>query len=132
MSDDRIRHLWRSAQVSLRDARAPAEHLSAQRRLGAAYDAGLACALLVLACNRVEVSSAGDHRAALEYLVKKLGVNARVSAAVPVILRMRGSCRFGEVPVLTEADVAEAVSWAQALIDGTWRWLREHHPSAAD
>lgn len=55
LSIEKARNLYRNAQVALKDAKAPADYVSATRRFDAAYDCGLACALLVLECNKFEI-----------------------------------------------------------------------------
>lgn len=130
LSIEKVRNLWRNAQVALNDARAPAQYVSAPRRFDAAYDCGLACALLVLECKKLEISGLGHHKAALEYLVKELGLKGQVAQAVPVMVQARNASRYDAAPIITEAIVAEAVSWAERLRDETEGWLQVHQPLA--
>ena len=65
-SIEKARNLFRNAQTALKDAKAPAEFVSEGRRFDAAYDCGLTCALLVLECNKQEISGPGHHQDALE------------------------------------------------------------------
>ena len=71
-SIDKARNLFRGAGVALKDARAPAQYVSPQRRFDAAYDCGLQCALVVLECSKLEVNAQKHHQVAFDFFFSTL------------------------------------------------------------
>lgn len=130
MQIDKVRNLWRNSSVALGDAKAPPQYVSASRRFDAAYDCGLACALLVLECKKVEITGPGHHKAALEFLMKELALKGQAAQSVPVMVQARNAFRYDAAPFVTEAFVAEALNWAERLRAETEGWLRKHQPLA--
>ena len=101
-SIEKARNLLRSARTALKDARAPAQFISAPRRFDAAYDCGLACALLILECSKFELTGQGHHREALDFLTKSLRLKGQAAAAIPVMIRARNSTRYDAEPIINE------------------------------
>jgi hypothetical protein len=46
------------------------------------------------------------------------------------MVQARNASRYDAAPIITEAIVAEAVSWAERLRDETEGWLQVHQPLA--
>lgn len=130
LSIEKARNLYRNAQVALRDAKAPADYVSATRRFDAAYDCGLACALLVLECNKVEVKGLGHHQEALVYLAKTLSLKGKVVEAIPVMVRARNSARYDAAPIVNEQALLSAIEWAERVLAETENWVQAHQPLA--
>ncbi|HKX40242.1 MAG TPA: hypothetical protein VJO99_03725, partial [Burkholderiaceae bacterium] len=115
----KVRNLWRNAGTALRDARAPAEFVSAPRRFDAAYDCGLSCALLLLECSKLELTGLGHHTEAFDFLVKTLKLRGQVAAAATAMVKARNSIRYDAEPIIDEAAVASAIEWADRILAET-------------
>lgn len=126
-SIEKARNLFRNAHVALKDAKAPANYVSEGRRFDAAYDCALACALLVLECNKVEMTGQGHHLEALKYLAKTLGLKGSTAAAIPAMVQARNSVRYDAVPLVNEQAVVSAIAWAERVLAETEGWLQSHH-----
>jgi len=129
-SIEKVRNLLTNARTALKDARGPAEFVSAARRFEAAYDCGMACALLLLECNKLEISGMGHHQEALQYLCKTLKLKGKTAELIPVMSRSRNSSRYDALPVANEAAVASAIEWADRILAETEGWLTTNQPLA--
>jgi hypothetical protein len=129
-SIEKVRNLFRNARVALRDSRAPPEFVSEGRRFDAAYDCALACALLVLECNKVEMTGPGHHVEALKYLAKTLHLKGQTAAAIPAMVQARNNVRYDAVPLVNEQAVASAIAWAERVLAETEGWLQINQPLA--
>lgn len=126
----KVRNLFRNAGIALQDAKAPKEYVSATRRFDAAYDCGLSCALLLLEANKQELVGQGHHKDAMLYLTKTLGLRGQVCENATAMVRIRNLIQYDAEPVVDEATVATAVSWAERIFAETEGWLTTHLPNA--
>ena len=99
-SIDKARNLFRSAQVALSDARAPAQYVSAARRFDAAYDCGLQCALVLLECSKFAVQAQNHHQVAFDFLF--IPSLSKYSPLSPVA-GPPGSC-YTKLPIRSATD----------------------------
>lgn len=129
-SIEKARNLWRNAQVAIRDARAPAQYVSAGRRFDAAYDAGMSCALLLAECEKVEIQGAGHHVEALKRMTQTLRLKGQTAAAIPAMIHARNAARYDAEPITNEAVVQAAIDWADRIIAETEGWLQQNQPNA--
>jgi hypothetical protein len=129
-SIEKVRNLLASAKVALKDARAPAEHISAPRRFDAAYDCGLDCALLVLECSKLELKGQGHHTESFDFLVKALKLRGQTAAAIPTMIKARNANRYDGTPFINEGVVASAIEWADRILAETEAWLAISQPLA--
>lgn len=129
-SIEKVRNLWRNAEIALKDARGPPEHLSAGRRFDAAYDCGMNCALLLLECNKLELEGQGHHREAMSFLVKTPGLKGKTADAAPAMTQARNATRYDAIPLTNEAVVASAIEWADRILAETENWLTKNQPLA--
>lgn len=129
-SVEKARNLWRNAQTALSDARAPAQFVSASRRFDAAYDCAMACALLLLECNKLELAGLGHHQDAMNHLVKTLALKGQTAQTVAVMIRVRNSVRYDAAPVVNESVVSSAIEWADRILAETEAWLATQQPLA--
>lgn len=129
-SIDKARNLFRSAQVALSDARAPANYVSAARRFDAAYDCGLQCALVVLECSKLEVNSQNHHQTAFNFFFSTLKLKGKVVAEAKAITLARHAVRYDAAPLNDEQAVVRAITWADRLLAETEGWLGSHEPRA--
>lgn len=130
LSIEKIRNLWRNANIALKDANGPPEHISAGRRFDAAYDCAMNCALLLLECNKLELEGQGHHREAMSFLVKTLGLKGKTADAAPAMTQARNATRYDATPLTDEAVVASAIAWADRILAETENWLTQHQPQA--
>ena len=119
-----------ASRVALQDAKAPAQYCSAQRRLDAAYDAGLSCALALLEANKLEAEGEGHHREAMDYMVNTLRLKGNTAAAIPVLTRARHDGRYDGRSNVNEQVVAEGIKWAQRVLAETEQWFSVHNALA--
>jgi len=130
LSIEKMRNLWRNAQLALKDARAPAEYVSAPRRFDAAYDCAMACALALLESSKLEVVGLGHHQDAMNFMVKTLALRGQTAQAVPVMIRARNSVRYDAMPLVNEQVVTSAIDWADRILAETEAWLQANQPLA--
>ena len=129
-SIDKARNLFRSAQVALSDARAPAQYVSAARRFDAAYDCGLQCALVLLECSKFAVQAQNHHQVAFDFLFSTLKLKGNVVAEAKAIMMARHAVRYDAAPLNDEQAVARAIAWADRLLAETEGWLATNEPRA--
>lgn len=126
----KARNLWRTAQVAMRDARAPAQYISAGRRFDAAYDAGLSCALLLAECEKVDITGAGHHVETPKRMSHTLALKGQTAEVIPAMIQARNAARYDAEPVANEAVVEAAIEWADRILAETEGWLQQHQPNA--
>jgi hypothetical protein len=125
----KARNLWIGAAVALKDAKAPAQYVSAGRRFDAAYDAGMSCALLIAECEKVEISGQGHHAESLKQMADFLGLKGQTADAIPAMIQARNASRYDATPIANEAVLADAIKWAERIIAETEGWLQKNHPN---
>jgi uncharacterized protein (UPF0332 family) len=127
----KIRNLIASAGINLKDARAPAQVISAPRRNDAAYDAAFCCALALLEANKMEVTSdLGHHRLVLEYFVDTLSIKGSVRDAIPAVIRNRNAYRYDGALNIDETTVVRTIQWAELVMQHTAGWFEKNLPQA--
>lgn len=90
----------------------------------------MACALLLLECNKLEVVGLGHHQDAMNHLVKVLALKGQTAQTVPVMIRVRNSVRYDAAPIVNESVVSSAIEWADRILAETEAWLATHQPLA--
>jgi hypothetical protein len=130
MSIEKVRNLIANARIASKDANAPPEHVSAQRRFDAAYDCGHACSLAVLECMKLELEGKGHHREAFDFFFKTTGVKGKTASDTPGMVGARNAIRNDAASMVDEAFVTHGMAWAQRILAETENWLERHQPSA--
>jgi hypothetical protein len=129
-SIDKARNLFKSAAVALKDARAPAEYVSPQRRFDAAYDCGLQCALVVLECSKLEVHAQNHQQVAFDFFFKTLKLKGSTVTDAKAIMLMHHAVRYDAAPLNDEQAVIRAIAWADRLLAEAEGWLTVNEPRA--
>lgn len=130
MSIEKVRNLVANARIALKDANAPKDLVSVQRRFDAAYDCGHACALAVLECSKLEIEGKGHHREAFDFFFKTTGVKGKTAADAAGMVGARNAIRYDAAPMVNEAFVSQGIAWAERMLAELEGWLGVHHPNA--
>lgn len=126
----KVRNLLNAAGIALKDARAPAQYVSASRRFDAAYDAVLCCALAICEATKQEVYGDGHHREVMQLLVGTLKLKGQNTEGIGAMIGIRNRTRYDGAPVGSETVVQEAIAVATRVIAETEGWMQTNCPLA--
>lgn len=122
-----VRKLLAAAGRNLADARVTA--IGADNRFDAAYKCVMQCAMLGLWAHgyRVSTNQPGHHQTAIQCLPLTLGVPAATVIVLDGLRKLRNVNDYVGDPI-PAAALATCMNEAEAMLELTRRWLREHRP----
>lgn len=123
-----VRNLLRSAGTCLKDVKAPPQFVPVSRRLDAACDNALRCALPLPETNKLELKGQGSRLEAMEFLAKTLQLRGNNAATAKVFVPARNANRYDDAPNLNEMAVALALKWADRVHAETESWFQKNLP----
>lgn len=101
--------------------------LSADWRLGIAYNAILQLATLALAAEGFRPGRERAHERAIQSLTLTLGLDASLVDAIDGIRRKRNISNYERAGTASEAEAAEVFEIAMELRSRALKWLRQEH-----
>jgi hypothetical protein len=122
-----VRKLLAAAGRNLADARVTA--IGSDSRFDAAYKCVMQCAMLGLWAHgyRTSTNQPGHHQTAIQCLPLTLGVPAATVIVLDGLRKLRNVNDYVGDPI-PAAALAACLGEADALLELTMQWLREHRP----
>ena len=102
--------------------------LSADWRLGIAYNAALQVAIAGLAAEGCRVARESHHFRAIQSLAFTLGCDAALTAQLEAFRKKRNISDYERAGAVSAQEAGEMIDLAKRLRDGLVRWLRHAHP----
>lgn len=128
----KVKNLLAAAREAISDSGQTT--ISARRRVDAAYDAGHACSLAILAECRLECKGGqgGHHVEAMDHMFGTLRLNDDLTASGKILLRLRNDNRYdGTSALQCDSRVAsDALAWANRIMAETEMWFQRKNPAA--
>ena len=128
MNIDKIRKLLKASAVRMGDATCAS--ISGYARFDAAYDGAFCCALALLEANKLEMTGAGHHREALNYLVGQLKLRGAIADYVGPMVQARNGNRYDGDMTADERVVKLAIDWATRVRAEAETWFQAKLPLA--
>lgn len=107
------------------------EGLSADRRLGIAYNAALQLANIALAASRLRSDKQRAHERAIRSLEFTIGASPALVDTLDGIRRKRNQTNYTRAGTSSSSEAEEVYHLATALRTSVVSWLKTHHPDLA-